>query len=174
MRFVAMDVPGAFLIELDHLSDERGFFARTFDAAAFDAAGAPLRPTQSSIAYNHRAGTIRGMHWQDEPSPETKLVRCTRGGVLDVLIDRRPESLGSTVTVELSAENRRMLYVPPLVAHGYQTLVDDTELTYDMEGDYDAGAARGVRYDDPAFGVVWPLPVTLISERDRSWELVRR
>lgn len=172
MRFHPLDVPGAFLVEVEPSTDERGLFARTFDAEAFRQAGLPLVTSQSSLAFNRTAGTIRGLHWQDDPTPEVKLVRCTRGAVLDVLVDRRLASAGATTTVELSAESRAALYVPPFVAHGYQTLVDDTELTYDIEGRYDPGAGRGLRYDDPALGLTWPLPVSVISERDRAWPLL--
>ena len=172
MRFLPLDVPGAYLVEPDPSLDERGLFARTYDAELFRAAGLPLTTSQSIVAYNHLAGTIRGLHWQDEGAPETKLVRCTRGAVLDVLVDRRPASAGVTASIQLSADDRRAVYVPPMVAHGYQTLADATELTYDIEGSYAPSAARGLRFDDPALGLSWPLPVTVVSARDRAWPLL--
>jgi dTDP-4-dehydrorhamnose 3,5-epimerase len=169
--FTATAVAGAWLLDLEPLADERGFFARTFCERELAAHGLDPRVAQCSIAWNPERGTVRGLHYQMPPHGEAKLVRCTRGAIHDVVVDLRPASptFKRHVAVELSAENRRQLYVPPGCAHGYQTLVADSEVSYQMSEPYAASAGRGVRWDDAAFGVAWPLPVTLISERDRSW-----
>jgi dTDP-4-dehydrorhamnose 3,5-epimerase len=129
---------------------------------------------QANVGWNLRRGTLRGLHYQTEPALEAKLIRCTRGRVWDVLVDLRPES--STFRrwhgEELSADNRRMLFIPPLCAHGYLTLTDETELWYHASTPYDAASARGVRFDDPAFGILWPEPASVISDRDRTWPLL--
>jgi dTDP-4-dehydrorhamnose 3,5-epimerase len=172
MRFRELELPGAYLIELERIEDERGFFARTFARSEFAELGLEADVVQANTAFNHRAGTLRGLHFQAAPHEETKLVRCTRGAVYDVIVDLRPGSATYTrwVGVELTAENDAMLYVPRGFAHGYQTLVDDTETSYLMGAAYEASAARGVRWDDPAFGVEWPeTDVRVLNERDRSW-----
>lgn len=129
------------------------------------------RTVQCNLSFNHRAGTLRGMHYQAPPATETKLVRCVRGAIFDVIVDLRPNSptFLQHVGVELTAENRRALYVPELFAHGYQTLTDDTEVLYMVGEFYTPGAERGLRYDDPALGIAWPLPVSAISEKDLAW-----
>jgi dTDP-4-dehydrorhamnose 3,5-epimerase len=167
-------IPGVVVVEVELLQDERGFFARTFDRDQFRAAGLEPTVAQASIAHNRLAGTVRGMHLSAAPSREAKLVRCTRGAVLDVVVDLREGSATylQSVSVELSGENRRALYVPPLVAHGYQTLLDDTELTYQISESYAPGRERGVRFDDPALGLTWPLAVSSISEKDTQWPLL--
>jgi dTDP-4-dehydrorhamnose 3,5-epimerase len=174
MEFRATRLPGAYVLDLSLKSDDRGFFARTFCAREFEAHG--LRPTvaQCNIAFNHVRGTIRGMHYQVDPSQESKLVRCTRGAILDVIVDLRPGSPTylQHVAVELTDLNRRALYVPELFAHGYQTLTDDAEVTYQMGDFYAPGLDRGLRYDDPGLGITWPLPVSMISERDARWPLL--
>ena len=171
MEFRETRLAGAYVLDLSVKSDQRGFFARTFCAHEFGTHG--LRPTvaQCNVAFNHVRGTIRGMHYQVEPSRETKLVRCTRGAILDVIVDLRPDSPTylEHVAVELSDVNRRALYVPELVAHGYQTLTDGAEVEYQMGDFYTPGLDRGLRYDDPRLGIAWPLEVTAISERDASW-----
>jgi dTDP-4-dehydrorhamnose 3,5-epimerase len=174
MRLVETALVGVLVCEPEPVSDQRGFFARLVDADVLAARGVVVDARQRSAAGNHRAGTIRGLHWQDEGAPETKLIRCTAGAVHDVVVDLRPGSPtnGAHVAVELSADNRRTLIVPPLCAHGYQTLADGTEVTYDIDGEYRPEQARGLRYDDPALGVAWPLPVTAINDRDRSWPLL--
>jgi dTDP-4-dehydrorhamnose 3,5-epimerase len=174
LRLLPTAVAGAWICEPEPVADERGMFARLVDLAVLERHGVRLGPTEASVALNHRAGTVRGMHWQAEPAPETKLVRCTRGAVWDVVVDRRPGSPteGAHAAVELTAEGRRTLLVPPLCAHGYQSLVDDAEVSYAIEGAYAPEAARGLRFDDPALGIDWPLPVTVVSGRDRSWPLV--
>lgn len=171
MRFTEIPIAGARLVDLERHGDERGFFARTYCAEEFAAQGLQPAVAQANMSFNRRRGTLRGMHYQVDPAEETKLVRCTRGAIWDVIIDMRPDSPTylAHFGVELSAENRSALYVPALCAHGFQTLVDDTEVTY-MVGDYyRPGHERGLAYDDPAFGVEWPLPVSVISEKDRTW-----
>ena len=176
MKLLPLALQGAFVVEIDELSDERGFFARTFDVDEFAAHGIALSNVQSSISFNHRAGTLRGMHYQTHPSPEAKLVRCTSGAIHDVIIDMRPDSLTylQHVGVDLTAENHRGLYIPPLMAHGFLTLADRTEVTYVIDAGHDPAAARGVRYDDPAFGIVWPREVAVIAEKDRNWPLLAK
>ena len=165
-------IPGAVLVDIEMMSDERGGFARTWCAREFAAAGLADVTVQSSIATNHVAGTLRGMHFQAEPHVEAKLVRCTRGAIYDVLVDLRPQSatyLG-WVGVELSATNRRALYVSPGLAHGYQTLTDHTEIAYQMSEFYAPDAGRGVRWDDPAFDIQWPQAMQrVMSPRDRDY-----
>ena len=162
---------GAFTIDLQPIEDERGFFARTWCRQEFSDHGLNAEVAQVNIGYSRRSGTLRGMHFQDQPHAEVKVVRCTRGLVYDVIIDLRPTSptFKRWLAIELSAENHRVLYVPEGVAHGYQTLVDDTEICYQTSRPYTAAAARGVRYDDPAFGVEWALPVSVISKADETW-----
>jgi dTDP-4-dehydrorhamnose 3,5-epimerase len=167
-------IAGPVLVELETISDDRGFFARSFDADEFRAAGLEPAVVQCNISYNRRAGTLRGMHYQEEAAPEPKLIRCTRGAIFDVAVDIRPGS--STwlqhIGVELTAENRLALYLPSLFAHGFQTLVDDTEVFYQMGGWYVPDASRGLRYDDPALGISWPAAVAEISDKDASWPLL--
>ncbi|MBO1751983.1 dTDP-4-dehydrorhamnose 3,5-epimerase [Actinotalea sp. BY-33] len=174
MRYTTTAVDGAIIVDLDPFSDDRGLFARTFDAEEFAAHGIDVGVAQCNLSYNHKAGTLRGLHRQVPPHAEGKLVRCTAGAIVDVAVDVRPESptYGQHVMVELTAENRRALFIPAYVAHGYQTLVDGTEVTYQVSGPYVPGGEQGYRYDDPAFGISWPHEVTLISDKDASWPLV--
>jgi dTDP-4-dehydrorhamnose 3,5-epimerase len=172
MRFTELELPGAYLVELDRIEDERGFFARTFCRQEFAEHGLETEVAQANTAFNRRAGTLRGLHFQAEPHAETKLVRCTRGAVYDVIVDLRRGSATYTrwIGVELTVDNDAMLYVPRGFAHGYQTLVDDTETSYLMGTAYEASAGRGVRWDDPAFGIEWPeVGERTISERDLGW-----
>lgn len=171
MKFTETELPGAYLIELERREDQRGYFARTWCEREFAAHGLETRFVQVNLAHNPRRGTLRGLHFQLEPYAEVKVVRCTRGALYDVIVDLRPESptCGRWIGVELSAANGRALYVPRGFAHGYQTLEDDTDLMYQTSEFYVAEAARGVRYNDPAFGIAWPLPVRVISEADASW-----
>lgn len=171
MRFTETPLADAFVIELDLLRDERGYFARTFDAGEFAERGLDPTVVQCNTSFNERRGTLRGMHYQAEPEGEVKLVRCTRGSVYDVAVDLRGGSptRGRWFGVELSAGNGRMLYIPAGMAHGFQALEDDTELHYQMSHHYVPEAARGVRFDDPAFGIEWPLPDPIVSERDRGF-----
>jgi dTDP-4-dehydrorhamnose 3,5-epimerase len=171
MRFHPLDVDGAFLVEFDVHSDERGHFTRTFDAEEFADHGLSPDLAQGSSSFNRRAGTIRGMHWQCAPATETKLVRCTRGAVWDTIVDVRPESptYGRVASVELAPDSPTALYVPACCAHGFQTLADATEVTYAISACYSPEHGRGIRFDDPAFAIEWPLAVTAISPRDRAW-----
>ncbi len=176
MKFTQTAISGVWLVDLEPLVDERGFFARTFCADEFSARGLDPTVAQCNVSVTATAGTVRGLHYQVAPAEETKLVRVVRGAIHDVAVDLRagsPTYCGH-VAVELSAANRRALYVPTGFAHGFQTLVDDTEVEYQMGAPYTPGTDRGVRYDDPAFGIVWPLPVSTISDRDRTWPDVRR
>jgi len=174
MLLTPTDLPGAAIVDLELKEDDRGFFARTFCQEEFAEAG--LEPTveQSNLSFNHRAGTLRGMHYQLPPAGEAKLVRCTRGAIVDIIVDMREESptFRQHVAVELTADNRRALYVPPMFAHGYQTLVDGTEVVYQVSERYTPGVERGLRHDDPALRLPWPVPVTVISDKDRSWPLL--
>jgi dTDP-4-dehydrorhamnose 3,5-epimerase len=174
MRFAETELKGAFVVELETIRDNRGFFACSFSTKEFEERGLQPLVAQCNVSFNVRKGTLRGMHFSVPPSPETKLVRCTRGVILDVIVDLRPDSPTYLrhVAVELSAANRRALYVPPLFAHGYQTLTDDSEVHYQIDRLYDPATQRGYRYDDPAFGIDWPLEVTEISEKDAAAPLV--
>ena len=171
MIFVPTALPGAFVVEPERREDPRGFFARTWCAREFEAHGLNPRLCQCSVSFNKRKGTLRGMHYQAAPHQEAKLVRCTMGAIHDVIIDLRPASpaFKQHVAVVLTAENRRMLYVPEGFAHGFQTLADDTEVFYQMSEFHSPGHARGVRWDDPAFGLVWPPDDRIIIDRDRSY-----
>jgi dTDP-4-dehydrorhamnose 3,5-epimerase len=171
MRFGPTSIPGVVLVEPELLEDERGFFARCFCAEEFAARGMDPRIVQCSVSFTQQRGAVRGLHYQRAPHGETKLVRCTAGGLWDVVVDLRPASstFGRHYGVELSAANRRMLYVPEGVAHGFQTLIDGTEVFYQMSVPHAPDAAAGVRWDDPAFAINWPLAVTVISARDRSY-----
>ncbi len=171
MRFSETPLGGVWLLEPERLGDERGFFARTFCAGEFAAHGLATNLLQCSISYNAKRGTLRGIHWQAEPHGEDKLVRCTMGAVFDVAVDlRRPSpTFKHWFAVELDAQNRKQLYLPRGVAHGFQTLSDDTELFYQMSQPYHAELSRGARYNDPAFKIDWPLPPELLSERDGAF-----
>jgi dTDP-4-dehydrorhamnose 3,5-epimerase len=164
---------GAFLVQPDLREDKRGFFARTFCHRVFAEHGLDPAVAQCSLSFNHRQGTVRGLHYQAEPHVEAKLVRCTRGAIFDVIVDMRAGSAtrGSWFGAELNWDNRNALFVPAGFAHGFQTLTDDAEVFYQISTDYVAEAARGVRFDDPDLGIVWPGPVTVISERDRNLPL---
>lgn len=167
---------GTRVIEPSPHEDERGRFFRAWCSREFTENGIEFLPVQANMGLSLHKGTIRGMHVQVPPAPEAKLIRCTRGSMFDVVLDLRPNSAsyGMWCGEELSAENGRMLYVPELCAHGYQTLEDDTEMYYLTSQFYTPAAATGVRFDDPAFGIEWPLPATVVSEQDRNWPLVKR
>jgi len=163
-------LPGAFVIDVERVEDERGFFARTFDRAVFEAHGLCPDVNQCNVSFNRLGGTLRGMHYQAWPAQEDKLVRCTRGAVHDVIVDLRPDSptyLRHTA-VELSAENRTMVFVPKGFAHGFLTLDDDTEVAYQMSAPYSPEHARGSRWDDPVLGIRWPAQPRVVSQRDRG------
>jgi dTDP-4-dehydrorhamnose 3,5-epimerase len=170
MNFSALELDGVKLIRIDRLSDERGFFARLWCREEFARAGVQMELAQASASYNAHAGTLRGMHFAWPPATEAKIVRCASGRMLDVLLDLRPESpqFLRHVAVELDADSHDALYVPPGVAHGFQTLVDATEVHYMMSQAYQPTLAAGFRHDDPAFGIRWPLPVHSISPKDQD------
>jgi len=172
--FTPTAIAGVAIIDLEPRQDDRGFFARAFDRAEFVAAGLDPHVEQANISFNRRAGTLRGMHFQVAPHAESKLIRCTRGAIVDTIVDMRGDSPTRLqhVSVELTADNRRALFVPAYFAHGYQTLADDTEVTYMVSGAYAPGAERGLRHDDPALGLSWPLPVADASPKDMSWPLL--
>ena len=171
MIFGETRIPGAWVVEPERLEDERGFFAWTWDADEFSQRGLDPRLSQCSISFNRSRGTLRGLHYQVAPHEEAKLVRCTAGAIFDVAVDLRRDSPAFTTWfgVELSAENRLALYVPTGCGHGFLTLVDRCEVHYQIAGSYAPEAATGVRWDDPAFGIIWPADVMLIHERDRSY-----
>lgn len=171
MIFTETKLPGAYLIGPERLEDERGFFARVWCQQAFAAQGLNPHLVQCNISYNRHQGTLRGMHLQMAPYQEAKVARCTRGAIYDVLIDLRPHSPTFTqwIAATLTADNRHMLYVPEGCAHGFQTLVDATEVFYQMSAVYHPARARGVRWNDPAFGVAWPLSEPIMAERDRTY-----
>jgi dTDP-4-dehydrorhamnose 3,5-epimerase len=169
--FTETPLPGALVIEPERLEDPRGFFARTWCERELEARRLETRIAQCSTSFNKKKGTLRGMHYQVAPAAETKIIRCVRGGLYDVILDLRPDSptLMRHFAVVLTAENRKMLYVPTGFAHGFQTLEDDTELLYQMSEFYSPEHARGVRWDDPAFSIRWPEDDRTIVERDRSY-----
>jgi len=170
MIFRETPLAGAWVVDPERFEDERGFFARTYCREDFAARGLDPAIAQCSVSWNHRRGTLRGLHLQIAPHEEVKLVRVTRGAVWDVIVDLRPESPGfrKHFSLVLSAENRRELYIPKGMAHGFQTLEDGTEVSYQISEPYAPGSARGYRWDDPAFAIPWPEPVTVISEKDRN------
>ncbi|MGI9301333.1 MAG: dTDP-4-dehydrorhamnose 3,5-epimerase [Gammaproteobacteria bacterium] len=172
MKFTPTRVDGAYLIGLERIEDERGFFARAWCAKEFAAHGLNTRIAQANVSGNKRKGILRGLHYQTTPHEEAKLMRCTRGAIFDVCLDLRPGSrtYRQWEGVELSAETGRMLYIPEGCAHGYQILMDDTEVFYQASQFYAPDAERGVRWDDPAFGIEWPLRQGLIiTDKDQSW-----
>ena len=172
MIFAETKFAGAYTVDIDRREDNRGHFARVFCAEEFSAHG--LKPTvaQASVSFNAKQGTLRGLHFQYPPAAETKYVRCTRGAILDLIVDLRPESPTylEHLAIVLSAENGRGLYIPKRFAHGFITLEDDTELTYLISESHVANAEGGLRYDDPMLGLDWPLPVRVISPRDTAWK----
>jgi dTDP-4-dehydrorhamnose 3,5-epimerase len=173
MRFQETPLPGSWVIELDLMEDERGWFARTFDVDEFEARGLDPTVVQCNVSYNARRDTLRGMHYQADPHGESKVVRCVRGGIFDVAVDLRLDSptFRRWHGVELSAENRLAYYIPAGLAHGFQTLTEGSEVLYQMGHSYVPEAARGVRFDDPAFAIEWRAPAgsLTLSERDRSY-----
>jgi len=171
MIFTETTLRGAFLIDIERHEDERGFFARSWCRREFEAHGLNPEIAQCNVSFNVRKGTLRGMHYQIEPSAEAKLVRCTRGALCDVIVDLRPDSpsFKQHVSEVLTAENRRMLFVPEGFAHGFLTLEDATEVLYQMSEYHVPERGRGFRWNDPAFGIAWPAEVVVISERDRDY-----
>lgn len=175
MIFTETKLKGAFIIDLDRKTDERGFFARTFCQHEFREYGLRSVTAQTNVALNAKRGTLRGMHFQYPPAAETKLVRCIRGALLDIIVDLRPES--STyldhISVELNEDNMRALYVPERFAHGFQALRDNTVTSYQMGEFYKPDAESGFRYDDPLLGLAWPLPVSVMSPKDLALRSLR-
>ncbi|HEY8186677.1 MAG TPA: dTDP-4-dehydrorhamnose 3,5-epimerase [Pyrinomonadaceae bacterium] len=158
MKFVETRLKEAFIVEVERFEDERGYFARNWSHREFEAAGLDTKLVECNTSFNRRKGTLRGMHYQEAPHQQVKLVRCIRGAIYDVIIDLRPASptFKQWLSVELTAENARMLYVPAGFAHGFQTLADDTEVAYQMSSYFEPASGRGVRWNDPAFGIAWP------------------
>ena len=169
MIFTETKLKGAFILDLERREDSRGFFARAFCQKELEAHGLKPLIAQANVAYNHKKGTLRGMHFQIPPAAETKLVRCTRGAILDIIVDLRPESPTylQHVAVELNEDNHRGLFVPERFAHGYQVLVDKTETSYQVGEFYSPPNERALRYDDPLLKLEWPLPVAVISDKDQ-------
>jgi dTDP-4-dehydrorhamnose 3,5-epimerase len=172
MRFLETKLLGAFLIDPERRADERGFFARVFCVEEFQAQGLETHLVQCSISFNRQKETLRGMHFQTSPFEEDRLVRCTMGAVYDVILDLRPGSstFKQWLGIELSADNRRMVYIPRGFAHGFLTLADNSEVFYQMSEYYHPEAVQGVRWDDPAFSIQWPIPISLISDKDLSYK----
>jgi dTDP-4-dehydrorhamnose 3,5-epimerase len=173
MIFTETKIKGAFIVDLELQRDRRGFFARTFCTQEFEARGLKSNIAQCNLSFNYKKGTLRGMHYQMPPSQETKFVRCVQGAIYDVIIDLRPESISylSHIGVELTAKNYLALYIPDSCAHGFQTLADETEVSYQMGDFYAPEYSSGYRYDDPAFGIEWPLAISEIAEKDMAWAL---
>lgn len=171
MIFAETDIPGVVIVDIEKIGDERGFFARSFCAEAFRKQGLVSSFVQANVSFNREAATLRGMHYQAEPAPEAKLVRCTRGAIFDVAVDLRPGSPAFCrwIGIELAPGDHRAVYVPPGCAHGFVTLEADSEILYLMGAAYDPDLARGVRWNDPAFGIEWPIEPAVISVRDASF-----
>lgn len=171
MIFIETKLKGAFVIEIERHEDSRGFFARGFCQHEFEAHGLKPIIAQANIAFNHRKGTLRGMHFQFPPAAETKFVRCTRGAILDIIVDLRPESPTylQHIAAELTEQNYRALYVPERFAHGYEVLRDETETSYQVGEFYTPTCEGGLLYDDPRLALKWPLPITVVSDKDRGW-----
>jgi dTDP-4-dehydrorhamnose 3,5-epimerase len=174
MRFTETRLHGAYLVDLDKIEDDRGFFARVFCVDEMRASGMQVDVVQINMSHNLRKGIVRGMHYQVDPAPEAKLMRCIRGTIYDAIVDMRPDSptFREWFGVELSADNRRALYVPPMFAHGYQALTDGAEVIYSTTGVYTPACERGIRPDDPALGIRWPITPTELSPKDLSWPLL--
>ena len=176
MLFTETKLRGAWIIDLERREDERGFFARAFCQREFEVHGLKPIIAQANVAFNKHKGTLRGMHFQFPPAPETKLVRCTRGAILDIIVDLRPEcpTYLQHVEVELNEQNNRAIYVPERFAHGYQCLADNTETSYQVGEFYTPDAEGGLVYNDPKLGLKWPLPVSVISDKDQKFELLAK
>jgi dTDP-4-dehydrorhamnose 3,5-epimerase len=171
MIFTETKLKGAFFIEIERIEDGRGFFARSWCRNEFKNHGIETVFAQNNISFNNRKGTLRGMHYQASPHEEAKLVRCTAGALFDVIVDLRPDSstYRQRISVGLTAENRRMIYIPESFAHGFLTLADNTEVSYQMSEFYAPGYGRGIRWNDPAFGFVWPADPGVISDQDLAY-----
>ncbi len=171
MQFSETPIAGLIIVEVKRITDDRGFFGRIWCQKEFEEHGIDSRTVQINTTLSHRAGTVRGVHFQDAPHAESKVTRCTRGRAYDIALDLRPSSptFRQWFGIELSADNQRMLVIPPGCAHGYQALEDCTELMYLTSEFYAPHAVRGVRHDDPSFSIKWPLPVSVISPQDSTW-----
>lgn len=174
MQFTPSRIPGAWVIDIKPIHDQRGFFAMTWVPDEFRKRGIDPTVAQTNLAYNHKRGTLRGMHFQKAPHAQAKIVRATRGALLDVIVDLRADSptYRQWDAVELTADNRRMLYMPEGIAHGYLTLTDDVEAYYHASAPWAPQAESGVRWNDPAFAIQWPFEPIVISEKDAMWPLV--
>jgi dTDP-4-dehydrorhamnose 3,5-epimerase len=174
MIFIPTKLSGVYIIEPEPHHDARGFFARTFCAREFEEQGLAKEFVQCSISSNRTQGTLRGVHYQESPACETKLVRCTSGAIYDVVVDLRQDSPTylEHLGVELTAQNRRALYIPEMFAHGLQTLAEETEVFYQISQFYAPDKSTGLRFDDPKLGIRWPLPVTVINDKDMNWPLL--
>ena len=174
MRFQPLSLDGVFIVEPELRMDPRGFFARTFCQDEFASHGLDSNFVQCNVSWNAQRGTLRGLHFQKPPSREGKLVRCSAGVIWDVAVDLRPQSTSYRrwVALELSAENRRALYIPPGFAHGFQTLSDGAEVFYQMSDMYASELADGLRWNDPALAIDWPIPDPILSDRDAAWPLL--
>lgn len=172
MIFTETEISGSYLIDVKRIGDDRGFFGRLWCEREMEEMGLVSSIKQSNIGVSPLKGTLRGLHYQTAPHQEVKIIRCPRGAIYDVIVDLRPDSptFKKWFAVELTAENNRMLYVPEGCATGYQTLVDDTEIYYHTSEFYHPQSATGVRHDDPAFGIEWPLPIAAISDNDKNWK----
>lgn len=171
MKFIKTRLGDAFIVEPDEMADERGFFARSWCQREFELIGIHKRPVQSNISFNKKRGTLRGLHYQADPYGEAKLIRCTMGAIYDVIVDLRSDSTTylQWISVELTQKNGRLLFVPVGFAHGFMTLRDNTEIFYQMSQFYMPEYSRGVRWDDPLFGIRWPMKVSVISEKDELY-----
>lgn len=174
MKFMSTPLKDAYILDLNKIEDDRGFFARIFCVEKMGALGMQTDIVQINLSHNLRKGVVRGLHYQVEPAPEAKLMRCIRGAIFDVIVDMRPDSPTylQWFGIELSADNRRALYVPPMFAHGYQALTDGAEVFYPTTGIYTPACERGLRHDDPALRIAWPLPPTEVSAKDSAWPLL--
>ncbi|WP_170401409.1 dTDP-4-dehydrorhamnose 3,5-epimerase [Ruegeria arenilitoris] len=175
MIFTETHLPGAYVVDLHEISDDRGFFARAFCANEFEKHGLKPAIAQINLSFNERKGTMRGLHYQQAPAREAKFMRCITGAIYDVIVDMRPDSATylQHFGIELSAENRRALYVPEMFAHGYLALTDGAQAYYSASEFYTPGVEQGLRYDDPALNIQWPQPVTIVSEKDAGWPLIQ-
>lgn len=173
MKFMETKLKGAYIIELEPISDERGFFARSWCQKEFSDHGLNPNLAQCSISHNIKAGTLRGMHYQAKPYEEAKLVRCTKGAIYDVILDLRPnsETFKEWIAVELTDDQYTMIYIAEGIAHGFLTLKDNTEVFYQISGRYEPQSARGLRWDDPSFSIKWPFNPRIISDRDRNYQI---
>lgn len=171
MKFIEKDIKGVFEITLDRIKDDRGWFTRSWCSKEFNAQGLNSNVVQCNISYNNKRGTLRGMHYQEKPYKEAKLVRCCQGSIFDVVIDLRSDSatFKKWVCIELSSNERNMLYIPEGLAHGFQTLEDNTEILYQMSEYYNSECARGVRWNDPQFAIEWPIAEKIISLKDQQY-----